>query len=474
MRLMEELSHHTRPYTYGTAQVHEQEWTHTIDRRIGRQVREGIMEWVRAELSQRTEHGILAGWDIKNHAPCDTKCAVWGGIVRRVAEGAWAMEMEEAAETERADAEKEEREGEDDNSTEDIRGSHNEKAGEQGEDEGEETREWDENSAARQKKRRVEMTYGMRTGEMEGITHGAHWARCASKDNRHRLDGKRGCPMGCGTLCTLEHVIMGECQACDMGEKDALQNMTEALTGIDEAMVAAWGRQKKEKGQITKERDEARGSTWKAELHAARQATIQATKGKKREGTKGWEALRHILAGVLPEPDGLRKWSEMEAKAKEGTVAEAVGCVQDIAHDILTRWRENSKKKRGEHAQSMEKAAWEEAIERGWRMKKKAKGRAEVPRRTCNWREEDITGIKTTRWATTDTGIKGWDYMISTLTGDIGWVWEAELQEYLSGDAGQGRRDTFQARMTYLQSDVIARMEAKGRMAGPTAPTNSL
>ena len=88
---------------------------------------------------------------------------------------------------------------------------------------------------------REAVTYGMRTGEMEGILHGARWAQRETGTGVSRQHDEamgKGCPMGCGAQCTLKHVVLGECIACnDIGTRKRLVEMQRAVTEMDDEVV---------------------------------------------------------------------------------------------------------------------------------------------------------------------------------------------------------------------------------------------
>ena len=457
LRQVERHAWHVRPYLYG--EERDGRFKGVSDRRVSTQVRHGIMGWVRARVACRSENGIVAGAEGK----------VWGGVISRVGRGAWAME---AARTE----------GEDDEQAE-AAGSEEEGCGACGEGadgDGEQRR--DERAASIERRRgRVEVTYGMRTGEVKDVAHGAHWARCRAGEEhggRHARDGKRGCPAGCGVPCTVQHVVCGECVACAVegqdaprGEQAALREMLAALGRVNEEMARVWARKERSPGEATRERWAAGGDTWRRELRLAKQAVARSIgstglrEPKVTAKQAEWAALRRVLGGILPEPAGLAGWSEREAKAKEGAVAEAVGCVQDVAYGMLERWRERTKEARARRAQQVERDLWEASVERGWRMKKKARGQTKVERRECKWEQDGIWGVNAVRWLQGgEGGGEGWDYFVRTTTGDVGWARGGELVAYLQDMGAWGGE--LHARMELLRAAYAARMEAKGRPVG--------
>ena len=93
---------------------------------------------------------------------------------------------------------------------------------------------------------REAITFGMRTGEVEGVVHGERWRKYAKgggwKGNRYTDGGTRGCPAGCGVRCTLKHVVMGECAVCAKEDRVIrLAELQRTITEIDEAVVRPSG-----------------------------------------------------------------------------------------------------------------------------------------------------------------------------------------------------------------------------------------
>ena len=143
------------------------------------------------------------------------------------------------------------------------------------------------------KVRREEVAYGMRGGDLQGVVHGVQWARCAAGEKnggQHTRAGERGCPVGCGVRCTIQHVVMGECRACDRGvRREALAGMKRALEELDDVITKDGRRRLKtraadgewvqeEMGEA--EREGRRGEAWARQLEAARGAVDAAAAGR--------------------------------------------------------------------------------------------------------------------------------------------------------------------------------------------------
>ena len=198
-----------------------------------------------------------------------------GGVVKRVGEGAWAAEMQGME----ADSDGEDSDG-------GVAGQSSQRqdtGGKVGEDNGNTDEDIEERRAAIAKQRqRVEITFGMRTGDLPGVVHGARWARCAAGEQqlgRHTRDGRRGCPAGCGVPCTLKHVVLGQCIACEAeedGEKSALRRILAGLAHMNEEMVRVWKRGRKRAGVDTQARWAAGGETWRREVRLAKTAVATA------------------------------------------------------------------------------------------------------------------------------------------------------------------------------------------------------
>ena len=100
-------------------------------------------------------------------------------------------------------------------------------------------------------------------------------------------------------------------------------------------------------------------------------------------------------------------------------------------------------------------------------MKKKTKGRIEMGRRTCNWKEEDIKAIYVAKWAKKEgKQEEEWEYMIRTMKGDIGWIWEKEMIEYMGNNTKGGWGEEAEKIMEKLRSEHRMKMTAKGRIIG--------
>ena len=118
--------------------------------------------------------------------------------------------------------------------------------------------------------------------------------------------------MGCGAQCTLKHVVLGECIACDdTGTRKRLAEMQRAVTEMDDEVVRPTGvrgnkgtrtakggdeGQGAEEGvrMSAQEREDARGATWGGQLRAVRRVLTRAMAGKCTE-EGDWQALRQML-----------------------------------------------------------------------------------------------------------------------------------------------------------------------------------
>ena len=313
------------------------------------------------------------------------------------------------------------------------------------------------------------MAYGMRTGEIKGIVHGAQWDRHTEHD--WDWDWRRGkgraakCPMGCGRPCDIRHVVMAECIACEDKKGAYRRGMMTGIHRIDEEMVKTWGKTKQEAGVACRAREAARGNTWKKAIYSAKKGIVKAIQDKHQEITdEEWGAIRRIIGGVLPKPAGQSTWGEREQRAKEDTVAEAVGMMQDMVAVTIEQWREKSAKHRGQWAQREERMKWEASITRGWRMKKKTKGRLTVDRRTCKWEMEGIQNVLTARWEDMTHGTPGWEYLVRTGTNDIGWVQGTDIVRKNGGH--QNNTEWTKGAMVHmgeLRTRYTANMERKGK-----------
>ena len=202
----------------------------------------------------------------------------------------------------------------------------------------------------RQRTGREAITFGMRTGEIEGILHGARWEQYKSTTgtrNRYDEGGHKGCPMGCGCKCTLQHVVLGECVACEgTGRVSQLAAVQRALTGVDDEMIqptrGSSGRvvKRKKKGgragrevggavMSAAEREAARGEAWGKQIQAARRALTMAIRGNTAAG-EDWAAVKQLLGGVVRRPSNADSWGERETRRRVVCIAGAIGELQDI------------------------------------------------------------------------------------------------------------------------------------------------
>ena len=158
--------------------------------------------------------------------------------------------------------------------------------------------------------------------------------------------------------CTIQHVVMGECRACDRGvRREALAGMQRALEELDDVITKDGRRRLKTRAADGKwvqeemgeeEREGRRGEAWARQLEAARGAVDAAAAG--REVSKeGWQAVRQVLAGVVMAPGMGAEWGEREAKRRARRAAEVVGVMQDEVSKVIGDWRGATVKARGEY-----------------------------------------------------------------------------------------------------------------------------
>ena len=139
---------------------------------------------------------------------------------------------------------------------------------------------------------------------MEGTLHGARWAQRETGmgvSRQHDEAMGKGCPMGCGAQCTLKHVVLGECIACnDIGTRKRLVEMQRAV--MDDEVVRPKGvrgnggartakggdeGQGAEEGvrMSAQEREDARGAAWGGQLRAVRRVlTTHECDGRQMHG----------------------------------------------------------------------------------------------------------------------------------------------------------------------------------------------
>ena len=129
----------------------------------------------------------------------------------------------------------------------------------------------------------MEITYGMRTGEKKGIIHGSYWKRCmegSKEESRYEWENNTKCPMGCGKMCTMRHVVTGDCKGCEEEEKGKSKRVEimAAVNKIDSIIWTKWDINEKKRaqkeGKTTNNREEVRGKEWIQQLQNAKKATI--------------------------------------------------------------------------------------------------------------------------------------------------------------------------------------------------------
>ena len=450
---MVQRSEHVRPYVYGRADG-EWAWEGPDDRRVNVQVRDGIMEWMRRRHGGGgQDEGTTAG------AGRDDS---WTEVMREVAKGSdTALREAKAEEKEEGFLEGDVIEG-----------------------------------IVERREGREAITFGMRVGEIEGIVHGARWrqyAAAAKAGGRYEEGGRRGCPMGCGVKCTIQHVVLSECVACvGTDRKTRLAELQRAITTVDEAMIKptkignkglkVGGAGKRRAGRdvggvdmSVEDRSRARGEGWDGQVRAARRAVTRSM-ARDHVEEKDWEAVRQILGGVVRRPEAAKGWSERETRRRVREIASAIGDIQDWAWKEILGWRERTKEQRSAYITRDEGARAEEEELRGWRMQRKRgkQQRVHDVGRKADW--ESVLSVNYARWVPSETGGSGkWEYFIKEIGGKVGWVAdeiarrviEEQPEAFGQGEEGMG------ARLDDLQKQHRALLEARGRQlrGEPVTPT---
>ena len=442
---------HVRPYVYGMAGGEGRAWEGPDDRRANVQIRDGVMRWIRERYGGGEKGGgIAAGLE---------KGVAWGEVVRAVARGS-DVALRRAKEEE---------------------GAQGHVVG------GKEVAE-----VVARREGREAITFGMRTGEIEGVVHGERWRKYAKGgawgDNRYVDGGASGCPAGCGVRCTLRHVIMRECKVCAVEDRKVrLAELQRAITEVDEAVIRpAWvkrrmgaGRERRGEGGVkgrevggafmtAAEREDARGAGWAGQVRAARRAISRAMMGKEVE-EGDWEEVQRLMGGMVCQPAAALEWGERDRKLRVREIVEAIGEVQDWAWREVREWRGLTKELVHAYVKRDERMRAEEEQVRGWRVQRKKgkKKRVLVKQRGADW--EAVASVNHARWVPPTGGEGGsWEYYITEWTGRTGWVADEIARRVIAEQPGAygeiGDEMGLSARLDSLQQQHRALLESRGRL----------
>ena len=178
---------------------------------------------------------------------------------------------------------------------------------------------------------------GYRIGRHTLAEHSCAW-------HRHLM-----CVGGCGTCADLEHVTTGQCKAM-VGRDVYCTNVANCLDALAKRLP------KPEKpSAATPMRD------W---MCPARTTVLQAKRGitaKMGETVRqeDWQALRKVIAGVLPEPIALQTLRQRDQKRAAERASEAICELQRVVHEaLLGRWEATGERRRAADAARAEDAQW--------------------------------------------------------------------------------------------------------------------
>ena len=207
------------------------------------------------------------------------------------------------------------------------------------------------------------LAHGLRVGEVEGIEHGAgHARRRVSEGARmgwaHASEvgvgphpRPRGLGGGCAACryeggCTLKHVFLGECGCNQINWETYLEHLEHGL-GVVEKLVP--------KVELDASVPLSRWCPCRRVARMALEAVRQRRAGQ-RVGEEGWEAVRMVAAGLLPESVAAESFPERARRQLEGKLARAVIELQQAMLEMLQSYRDATRGARGRKKEALE--AW--------------------------------------------------------------------------------------------------------------------
>ena len=206
-------------------------------------------------------------------------------------------------------------------------------------------------------------THGIRVGEIEGVEHGAQHRRYRRSEAKHvskavasedgvgphpRTRGLVGGCVCCGATvsCSLKHVILAECNSGKVDLTSYLENLVQAVRGIEKLVP-----------QVKLGRDTPIGQ-WcmcRTILRTALVAVEQRGRGE-AVGEDGWIAVRRVIAGLLPECRAVLEAEEREKRQAETVLAKAIVELQEVVISMLRTYREGTREVRAQKREQLD--AW--------------------------------------------------------------------------------------------------------------------
>ena len=191
---------------------------------------------------------------------------------------------------------------------------------------------------------RTGFTYMLRVGEVEPAEHGrGHERRKAAEGSRvgrataaedgagpgprpRALQG--GCAM-CGKKCTPQHVVMAECTACEGSKAEYLRKLENALEAVAKAVP---------KVTMSRCTPMARWCELRPIVRRAVEAAQRRAQGDAITADM-WDAVRRVLAGVIPVARAAQEMEERERGWMEQKLARRIVEAQAVVVDWLKKYR---------------------------------------------------------------------------------------------------------------------------------------
>ena len=174
-------------------------------------------------------------------------------------------------------------------------------------------------------------THGIRADELPQAEHSG--VAMKSSDER--------CAGGCGCSADVRHVVLGECSGT--AERRAyLESLHVCMIRVLQAVPAAAAERKggRRRGRAAGERVVVAARCECKAAVAAGVRAVAAAKAGKTVSEEGWEALRRVLAGVIPNSNHVEKMEERAARAAARRITDAIHQAQrEVIGMMAERWR---------------------------------------------------------------------------------------------------------------------------------------
>ena len=247
---------------------------------------------------------------------------------------------------------------------------------------------------------RTGLTYMMRVGEVEPAEHGrGHERRRAAEGGRvgrataaevgvgpmprpRALKG--GCAV-CGEKCTPQHVVMAECTACGGSRTGYLERLTKALEEVAKAVPKVTMGMNTPMAQWCKLRPVVRRAVEAVQRRAQGELTTE----------DAWEAVRQVIAGVVPMARAATEMGERERGWMEQKLVRRIVEAQAVVDGWLRQYKESTRKARAAKQAGLDEWWAEERRQRDmWRrLRRGLKRRVEEQRQRSEQQREAMRSV---------------------------------------------------------------------------------